>query len=386
MNALQKLLCSLSASLSLATFKVDAAVDPGAFIVQLQTSCTGSPGEVLDNCFTSSAALTTWITGTRKPNEASPLQVNIGPGTFDRFDIVCDPAGGFTGHISFMGAGRQHTVFGAPTGAGLSVGSCDQMSFSHLKVHAYNSSGSGVTWSGGGSSRWQDVDIDAQYYGWNEAASACGSQKGQHYWFGSRIITKDKFSAAVAYRAVCDESWFFGSEIAMDLVCQDGVVPTGNAIAVAAVGASAEIHVYGSVLRTLASCTLRSGMSLLAAYAGSGGKIHIHGTGIDVISSVPNNIKALSASSASSIHANTTSYNLSTPSGTVTRVPAGGHNVHAPYFWEGHETPPNIITQDGADMAAVTSPTDPPRLVISSQVCDSKWFDVGANVCWQAAP
>ena len=142
------------------------------------------------------------------------------------------------------------------------------------------------------------------------------------------------------------------------------------------------MHVYGSVIRSLSGSGITTSSAVAASASGTG-KLHIHGTGIDVISTAANNIVALSASTGGEIHANVSSYNLTTGNGgTVTRISNTGGHVHAPYLWQEHPTPPSIISQDGADTAVVTSTTGgTPRFVIYSTACPSKWFDVGSNAC-----
>lgn len=369
--------CAFCLSLFFAMFTASAAVDPAAAVVKLRNSCTEN-GVTFDNCFTSLAGLTSWMAGTRKPNANSPLKVEIGPGTFTgQLLIECDPAGNYTGYTSFEGAGSgQAIIKGQSYNAPVTVSSCTNLSFSHLTINGtlYG----GVLWNGGGSSKWTDVEIIAVARAWYE--EQCDSTRGSHYWFGSKLTATPAFSIASTYRATCDESWFFGSEITVSVPAN--AYPVGNGAAVSA-SASGIIHVYGSVLRAL----IDGPGSAPAARVGNlgngttGGEIHIHGTGIDGISTTGKNIVALYAADNGFIHANETAYNLST-TGTITRIQNQGGHVHAPYLWQNHPEAPVITSDNGADMAVVTNTSNgQPHLVIYSTSCASKWFDTVTQAC-----
>jgi hypothetical protein len=220
-------------------------------------------------------------------------------------------------------------------------------------------------WIGGKTTVWNDVEVLG---GWQEfTGTNCGVNRGKHYWFGSH---------AGNYSANCDDSWFFGSEIAH----QTSLGENTNALNVNNV----EVHVYGSTIRAANKDINPSylGAAVTAISASGTAEVHIHGTGIDAISVLGNPVTALSASNGAKIHVNATSYNLSTGTGgTVTRIANNGGHIHAPYLWEEHPAPPNITSQDGADIAVVTTPAGTPSMVIYSTACASKWFDVGANAC-----
>ncbi len=359
-----------------------AAVDAGAAVVKLRTNCTEG-GVTLNNCFITMSDVVNWITTTRIPKASanSPLLVEIGPGTFNRLVLTCNATQGFTGYISFVGAGVsqttiQHDDFNLPV---VQIDSCTHLSFADLRISGlgYNY----IVWNGGGISSWRNVEVDTPARAWVE--EQCGATKGSHYWFASRILTREVFTIGDGYNASCDESWFFGSEIT---VSRTGtgffnlrpLVASGNG----------EIHVYGGVIRALASYQPNSNVGTLrAAVATSGGKIHIHGTGIDQISTFANNIVALSASSGGMIHANASAYNLTTGgSATIKRINKDTDpltHVHAPYLWEEHPNPPNIASVTGADMAMVTSGTSDghPHLVVYDSTCASKWYDTVDKAC-----
>lgn len=354
---------------------VSAAIDPAAEVIKVKKLCTEN-NIALNNCFTNLTDLTNWMAGTRKPNASKPLRVEIGPGTFtDSLSIQCNSAGGYTGYTSFEGAGNGQTIIkGLSYNAPVTIGACTDMSFSHLTINGtlYG----GVSWGGGGNSKWNDIEIIAAARGWYEGN--CSSTRGSHYWYGSKITATAAFTLAATYRATCDESWFFGSEITVS-------VPTNQSGNGAAVSASANgiIHIYGSVLRGF----IDGSGSVSAARVGNiensttGGEIHIHGTGIDLISQTGRNVEALNASANGMIHANTSAYNMDT-TGTKTRIVNAGGHVHASYLWEEHTEAPNITSVNGADMAVVTNTSDgQPHLVIYSSNCASKWFDTVIRAC-----
>jgi hypothetical protein len=340
-----------------------AAIDPAATVVLLRTSCNDGTGGTLNNCFTTMSSLITWISNTRQPSAASPLVVEIGPGTFGQFGCA---NGGYT---TLRGSGREKTVItnGAAFSSAFHVDNCTQLEFSELTIKGTSSALHSMDWIGGGTSTWSDVDIIGNAYGWYDGG-------GTHYWFGSRIINKPGFGVSRAY-LTSGENWFFGSEITAE-----GMNSAGDVVAFE-VRTGGEVHVYGGAIRSVVSGG-GTGSTVNAARAiGTGAEIHIHGTGIDVISVPANNIAALIAASGTKIHANASAYNLSTGAGgTISRIVNNGGHVHAPYLWEEHPTPPNIVSVTGADMAVVTDGTQP-HLVIYSDNCTSKWFDTSTNAC-----
>lgn len=354
-----------------------AAIDPAAAVVKVRKSCTDN-GVALDDCFTTMADLTDWMANTRKPNAKSPLHVDIGPGKFpeDVF-ITCDPSNSYTGYTAFEGAGVGQTILNGSGGSSWSpvtVSSCTELSFAHLKING--SFYGGVEWGGGGNSKWDDVEVNGYARAWYE--STCGSARGNHYWFGSKLTSTALTFAGIAdtYNASCDETWFFGSEITVS-VPSNAYQASGGAVVASDNGI---IHVYGSVLRALIDGP-QAGSGVPAARATSGGEIHIHGTGIDVISTTGKNVTALSAATGGMIHAPGAAYNLST-TGTITRISNNGGMVMAPYLWQEDATPQNIISANGADMQVVTSnPDGHPHLAVYDSSCASKWFDTSTGAC-----
>lgn len=377
--------------LSLAIFIIyppfaTAAATATAETVHFRKSCTVD-GSVLSNCFedTERAEFLDWIHTTRTPNVSSPLLVKIGAGQFikgllprgKKYPLVfyCEDASGFTGHITFQGAGRPQTNIGDDSNYTLVVDACESMVFKDLTISATGGSGGAISWSGGGDSVWQDVDINSQYYGWT--STNCGAERGKHYWFSSRITNVDAFSASTAYREECDESWFYGSEI------QNIASYLSSSPSVFSVQGSGEVHVYGSAIRSDAPDQLSAGRNVAAVRVANGGNIHIHGTGIDVISAAANDIVVLDINSGGQVHANETSYNLSTAQGgTITRISNSGGIAKAPYLWQNAAEAPDITSVTGADMAVVENTTDGhPHFTIYDSSCPSGWFDTTLAAC-----
>lgn len=346
-----------------------AAIDAAAAVVKLRTSCVEGAA-TLDNCFTDLNALDAWIWGTRNPvpSAASPLIVEIGPGTFTG-QFSCDNSG----YVSLRGSGMRQTIIQS-SASPISTRNCVNLSFSGMTLRNTGSA-YGVN-TMGGSTFWDYVEIDGIGYAWFDRLTACGVNRGTHYWFNSRITART-FNGAltVAYSDLCDTSWFFASEIT--------ATGAGQILPIRVTG---EVHVYGSVIRALSNSGVIAS-SMTAVEATGPGQIHIHGTGIDVISPAANNIIALKATSGAMIHANQAAYNLSTGTGgTVTRIVKDTNtatHVYAPYLWEEHPNPPGVASITGADMAMVTSATSDghPHLVVQDGACISKWYDAVDRVC-----
>ena len=57
--------------------------------------------------------------------------------------------------------------------------------------------------------------------------------------------------------------------------------------------------------------------------------------------------------------------------------------MHAPYQWEPHPTPPVILSENGADIAVVTSGTSDshPHMLVYDNSCTSKWYDMVDKAC-----
>lgn len=378
----------LYSSSSLAVFSADSTAET----VAVKQSCDNGSGGIINNCFSTLPELTSWMKSTRKPDATKPLQVNIGTGTFaGPLRLVCDSTTGYTGFTSFSGTGSGQTIiqgasdFSPP----ILVSSCTELNFSDFKTSTdfYG----GVQWNGGGNSSWTNIVIDAQARAWYE--SSCGTERGNHYWYSSKLNATAVFTLAKTYRATCDESWFFGSEVTVTV--PDGV--TGRGAAVIA-NTNGIIHLYGSVLRALvdgpgnvsaAEVGLTSGWTNV-----TGGEIHIHGTGIDAISKTGMDVRVFRATAGGMIHADASGYNLST-TGTKTRIDNDGGKVMAQHTWGQNNQPPAVTSENGADMTVETNcdvischdedTGTETHLLIYNSSCNvsghGPWFDVVTRKC-----
>lgn len=373
MKPSQLLLVGLFLGTTLSAPAALAVIDVNAEVVTLHKSCTQA-GQAQDNCFTDLNTLNTWIWNTRnpQPSATSPLLVEIGPGTFTgRF--TCENKS----NVSLRGAGIRQTIIEASSSP-ISTTNCANLTFSHMTLR--NTQNLFGVKNLGGSTVWDNVEIDGFGYAWFDSPTGCGGvAPGTHYWFNSRITARSAGSSTTAYFNICDASWFFGSEITSVGTGQTGVQITPLVVP------GGEVHVYGSVIRAIAGAGVTTN-SMVAASASGAGQIHIHGTGIDVLSTGGNNIAALSADTGGQVHANQAAYNLKTGTGgTVTRIAKDANSathVHAPYFWEEHSNPPAILSVTGADTAVVTSTADGhPHIVIYDSTCSSKWFDTVTRAC-----
>ena len=372
MKASHYLLSGCIACMLFAAFPAHAVIDADAAVVKLRTSCAEA-GVILNNCFTDLPSLNAWIWNTRNPapSATSALLVEIGPGSFTG-TFGCNNKG----YVTLRGAGMGKSIIQNGSSP-VSTTNCVNLSFSHLTLR--NTGTLFGVRNLGGSTVWDNVEIDGLGYAWFDSPSACGGTGGggTHYWFSSRITARTSGNSTTAYFNACDVSWFFGSEIT-------AIGSNGQVSPIVAVGG--EVHVYGSVIRAISNTGAVTSSFVAVQATGESGtpaKIHIHGTGIDVISPAANNIVALAASNGGEIHANQSSYNLSTGAGgTVTRISNSGGHIHAPYLWEQHPNPPAITSVTGADTAIITGTSDGhPHLVIYDSNCASKWFDSTLNTC-----
>jgi hypothetical protein len=381
------------AILSYPAFSAMYNVDPNAAVVRLRISCNegNSPQVMLNNCFDTVTDLTNWISSTRHPSISSFLLVNVGPGTYPR--LTCTD----WGYTTFRGAGQSQTVFSG-SGSGLQATRCTELEFQHLTISATTGyAPKGILWVGPGNSRWVDVNVIGGAYGWYEqdsGSSVCSDNvkgnAGKHYWFSSRIAVKGNTSFALSrayYDACGSENWFFGSELLAEATSPMGLIAAYHQDRLS------DTHFYGSVIRVNTS-VVPSAYPAAAVIAAGAGSIHIHGTGIDVISTVAsNNIAAIVAENGVTIHANGSAYNLDPGEGGIkTRIVNNGAlHVHAPYLWEEHPNPPNIVSVNGADMAVEndcsamgcqTTGTET-HLLIYNDTCTSNgpWFDVVTHAC-----
>lgn len=185
------------------------------------------------------------------------------------------------------------------------------------------------------------------------------------------------------YRALCDKSWFYGSELTS--VVPAGSYGTSQNTAIDAMGSS-EVHVYGSNIRSLSHD--KSNAQFATVQATNEASVHIHGTGIDTISDSGQDITVLKAYYGGFIHANASAYVVTT-SGNSTRVTTeNGGVIHAPYQWQhipDATTGSGFTTANGADTATVVTGTSDghPHTVVYSSQCppEARWYDQADRIC-----
>lgn len=375
----------LSASASF-DMKVSDAIDPSASTVHLRKDCTG-----YENCFTTTITLKTWIETTRAASGTMPeLTVEVGPGRFSTFQCQGQD------NITLRGSGQSNTIFGSTYSfAGINGANCNNFVVQDLTAEG---SLAAVGWSGLGSSEWHNVHQKGGTYGWTE--SGCGgvvtnSDRPVHRFYSSKITASFK----VAYLAQCSENWFFGSEIVASGSVAGGSLRGITARTYTGNNYNPEIHVYGGVIRVIATDPDATfvppdgggdGSGFIAVGAGYNAEIHIHGTGIDVLGNgKPNEIAAL-AVNGGKIHAAQSSFVLQTGTGgTAHRIHNLGGEVHAPYLWETAAINMNLSSDEGADMVVESTCVDAsctdqkPHLLIYSNSCttDGHWYDTVAQKC-----
>lgn len=360
-----------------------AAIDSTTSLVQLRDPANGGcteGGVALNNCFTSMAALQTYIY-TGRTNSTAPLLIEIGPGAFTSANgwsgFECSGSNG--GNLTFRGAGAGKTVLtGNPFGV---KNDCPQAiwTFENLSVNGALYS---VVWYGGGNTTWTNVVFGGGWYDQlNGNFDPCPpGQQGTHRFFSSRIIGKP--NSGHAYFSACGDGWFWGSEIIQR------TKENSNTSAIRLIGAGNRLHLYGSNIRVEAASTAEpsSTTQQAAITVSDDAEVHAHGVGIDLIGKDGWTLTALDASSGGMIHADASAYFVE-PSTNVTfkRIANNGGHVHAPYSWH-HMPTQTFISVTGADTTTVTSGTGDgqPHLVIYSTTCPDGapgWYDATDKIC-----
>lgn len=235
-----------------------SAPTPDAGTVYIEKDCEANLGD-RPNCVESLYALDAWIWGTRRPSEANPLVIRIGPGrhqgTFFCPDLAA--AGGErAGWVSIIGSGRGITTIGDahnPYSQGAVIFNCEGLAFSNLSIEGNLL---GVRWTGGGSATWTDVDIrgarnpELVSGGW---VDYCQHEPSEQSFFGSSIRSfgATPQAASATYRSSCAKTRFFGGDIQLLITdpnasTVDGFSTKGGAIVL---GGQAELEVYGTSVR-----------------------------------------------------------------------------------------------------------------------------------------
>lgn len=334
-------------------------IDPSASVVHLRKTCG------IDDCFTQTSDLTTWLWGGGGSDRSSPpsasdrVVVHVGPGEFDPF--VCDGSTEERGYVSVVGSGRQTSRFlrtsgdiilGACHGA-IHVENCQEMDFSHLAGIGET----GILWKGGGEATWSDVDMigtttspttcgSLGALGWYDVSGAGG--KSLHYFFGSRAFARNH-PIVNAFDAGDAEVWWYGG----DIVTEATNSPTVTAVGLNVFG-SGDVRVFGATIRSQ-MLSGASGSGVLGVWVHGGGTFHMHGGIINASADASGaNVNAtgiLAQGSNASAHTPGTAFVVK-PGGTgsATRLSAsGGAMVDSPFFWPPSDTPPQAATLHGSD-------------------------------------
>lgn len=361
----------------------NAAINNNADIVYLRTDCSGR-----NDCFTTMSDVTNWLWNIRKPTSSSRVKVSIGPGSFGRF--VCPSATPRNGYVSLIGSGRTVTRLVPLPGEGVAVlaTNCEQLGFQDFSVITSNFYA--LRWDGDGSSVWINIDVtESAANGWYED---CGPQnKPLHYWYNVH------FSAPGAvFPASCSENWFFGSELTLD-------PKIGGEPLIARAAGTAKINLFGSTLRAriiagTASASFIPDSGVLRGVVVAGmGTFHMHGGIISLLAGDSTQSYDVVGIKSLGGHAHTpgTAFNIS-GAGTGIARRVEGNEIQSPFQWPSANTPPTIVSNDGADQFIETDcdatgncDTAPiadqrPHMMVYAVRCigsGGPWFDMATNRC-----
>lgn len=377
-----------------------AVIDDDAHIIYVRKGNCSEGGVELNNCFKNVYFAQEWIKDVHNA-QPSPkaLLVDIGPGYY-LSGFECDAMT----NITLRGSGPNSTILGQAdpsvspdtyNGYGIRATGCGNFHVQDMSLKA----GWGVSWDGGGSSTWTNVNVEGGTYGWRESCSTV-TNRPKHYWFNSRIT--GVHDTKVAYSVACSENWFFGTEVTNR--------SEGFAGGIRGIQARAnvgeiyldhvpEVHLYGSAVRvvvpdgadltSVSPASSGDGAGIYAIGAGLQAKIHVHGTGIDVIgNTLANDVAALVVADGGSIHATQSSFVLNTGvGGTTHRIKNDGGIVKAPYQWEKEVLSMPLQTEDGTDttieMVCSGGSNCQPHMMVYSSNCSANgpWFDMVTGNC-----
>ncbi len=314
--------------------------------VSVKADCSGATGV----CFEDISLVDDWLwdqaddtNRCSAPAADDRVLVEIGPGDFAEATVLyssvvtCPDSGGErNGYVTFRGAGADQTIVRdsgiTPVGSAMRFQQCTDIVVENMTLRSDN--GSGLFWYGGGKSRWTNVDVVGQQFGWYDGglAGSCATLgNGLHYWFSSRIQ-----SSRVAYKASCDESWFYGT----DLVVKVGAT-NQSPLAAAVVFNDGDMRLFGSSLRFDTSDADPSIAHSLygvrvgttdANQADGNGTFHMHGGIINV-------------SAPSILNAQLTALEVNRNSGGGATGTAFGHVVETAYTMNKNPTNTAIVSR-----------------------------------------
>ncbi|TCK18839.1 hypothetical protein DFR30_2124 [Thiogranum longum] len=380
-------------------------INADAAVVQLRKDCG-----TLDDCFTSLGVLDNWIHFVRqpKPSVNSPLLVDIGPGNFIE-------QGAFfecweVGHITYRGSGRDNTIMPELWGH-----DCDNLSVQDLKIKATPGGANGdvtagVIWSGAGSSSYSNVEVLAEgigsissVFGWWDYGGAgnglCAPKSNRpiHYWFGSKVTAKGGVTIKGFLNECFSEHWFYGGEINAIAT----VSGTSTSVAIELID-SATMQVFGSAVRSITEvgATFGGGCCINGVKATANSTFHMHG---GIISAIANGSASTDISVSGIVtvqdakaHIVDTAFNVAASgNGIAKRAASTSSNpIQSPFQWPQSDTPPDIISVQGADTFVETdcdnggncdtgtAPLHPHMMVYdSSCITAGPWFDTTTGRC-----
>jgi hypothetical protein len=376
--------------------------------VVLVKDCTDAgwdSGDVGTKCFESVSSLQDYIWGSSGilPTASNPLTVDVGPGEFAG-QIDCSYG---EGHVTFRGAGRDRSII-KKSGTYLQIavnvsGGCNALAFEDISIVAEstdNSLGYAVFWTGGGSSSWTDVNITADGSPWYD--HACGGDGtdaplGKHTFWGSNLA-----GGTLGFFAECDETWFYGGEIAALAALKGSWT---NKLTGVSVSHRGEVHLNGAAVRVNTTGVSSGSGTAYGVQAGPSGntlsvpdgygEFHSHGSLISVKVSNLSSVAAVGillddddAAGDARAHGHETAYVVSGNSSS--RRLKGSGDFETPFQWEPSTSPPSAAGEiDGQDSYVETdcnssgcSSGNSPHLMVYDPDCSTTpWFDTVNGAC-----
>jgi len=324
-------------------------------VIQLRKDCTNSNPD-LKNCADNMQDMLNWLWNIRRPSATSPVHIQVGPGNFEPFS--CSAGTGNNGYVSLTGAGPGKTVFvkGGTSMEGVLVDSCVDLEFKDLGVRS--DLGTGIRWTGGGNSRWVNVDVNGRTAAWSDT---CLEEKPVHFWFNSRLVSPS--GGNWVYQANCGEHWIYASDVELQIT---NITATGGPSVIWAKN-NGDIRMFGSTVRATIPPglggenyqPLRRGIDYITGiYVSDGGRFHMHGgiISLNAKSSAMNYaVMGITETRNGFAHTPDTAFNL-TPAGTgeIFRLWTDNQssNVHSPFLWPPGIKPPNINPVNGSLIGA----------------------------------
>jgi hypothetical protein len=242
---------------------------------------------------------------------------------------------------------------------------------------------------------WTDVDIDtvgAPWYDIGCFAPYTDPPTGEHYFWGSKLVGHK----TLGFYSQCHQSWFYGSEIRVQL---DN--PPDNPVRGVVVSGRGDVRMFGSTVRAFIGAvgpTDVDGVGVQVGFVAPGddhGKFHFHGGIISVDASKGTDAVGMHVdtgpSGSSAGHVVDTAWTLIGGTGEVRRL-KGNNAKAAPFLWpRGTDEPiAGLLSRTGADLYVETDCGDAsggcdggsePHLMVYSAQCPSRWFGQVLGEC-----